>query len=72
MKSLSAIQILDVQDLVKAQLVVLYDKLSSSKYNDAKAIFMSEIKRLEEADKIMDSMWEEAMAKENSWAIEVL
>lgn len=65
MTTLNAIQILDIQDLVKEKLECLYKILENPNVKESKHLFISEIKRLESANKILDYMWNERMAHED-------
>lgn len=58
MNTLNAIQILDIQDLVKAHIDTLYKKLDNPNYKGAKQLVISEINRLEDANKTLEKMWD--------------
>lgn len=58
MNTLNAIQILDIQDLVKAHLDSLYKKLDNRNYKGAKQLVISEINRLQDANKVLEKMWD--------------
>lgn len=58
MNTLNAIQILDIQDLVKAHIDTLYKKLDNPNYTGAKQLVISEINRLEDANKVLEKMWD--------------
>jgi hypothetical protein len=65
MKKLNPIQILDLQDLAKAEVTKMVNGMAKNKDWRAKEITMREIKRFESAIRILDEMFNIALAEED-------